>query len=227
MAEKGVYQKAQEAAEKAARTKVLVSDGVKLHEYPDYETYRQVQTDGNKAKLRKQFVKRSHIEALAEYLTTTYGPVQHGLCHGTRAGREQRWFRNALPGQPDVLGTEISDSAAQFENTVQWDFHDENPDWLGRMDFVSSNSWDHAFDPGRAFRVWVGSLKPGGLLLLDHTRGHMPAASNALDPFGATFEALSDLLMREIGEQGELLQPVDRMASPDYRALVLVFRKKG
>jgi len=169
-----------------------------FHDYPDYDTYRSVQIDGNKNKLWMQLVRRSHIKALASHLNKNYGTVSFGLCHGTRQGKEQKWFRRLLVGTPDIIGTEISDTAAEFPNTVQWDFHDTNPEWRERADFVHSNSWDHAFDPAKAFRAWVHSLKPGGLMLLDHTKGQSPASANALDPFGATYPALYQYLEIEL-----------------------------
>ena len=162
--EPGIFKRAIAAAEAAGDIRRVERDGVALHEYPDYETYVKVQTDGNKAKLKKQFVKESHVVFLSDYLSTTLGNVSFGLCHGTRAGREQAWFGKHL-GAANIIGTEISDTADQFPNTVQWDFHDDNTDWAGRADFVYSNSWDHAFEPERAFAAWFRQLRPGGLML--------------------------------------------------------------
>ena len=197
-----------------------------LYQYPDYETYRTVQTAGNKAKLDWQFVTEGHIATLAAALDAAVGPVRFGLCHGTRRGQEQAWFTRHLSGAPEVLGTEISDTADQFPNTVQWDFHDVNPDWDGRADFVYSNSWDHAFDPARAFGAWMQSLRPGGWLMLDHTRGHNPVAANALDPFGVTFERLNRMLHDQFVGQARFMPVIDtRKTNPDYRARVVVLEK--
>lgn len=221
----GVFKRAaREAAEMAAGT-IRTGDGFALYEYPDYDTYKAVQTAGNKAKLKRQFVKESHIVLLSDHLNAAF-PVTFGLCHGTRRGAEQEWFRTHLNGNPNVIGTEISDTAAEFPNTVQWDFHDANPEWEGRADFVYSNSWDHAFDPEKAFSAWIDALRPGGRLLLDHTKDQTPETSNALDPFGASLDHLTGLLTRLLEGRGRLLAPLDfRKTNKEYRAVVVIAEK--
>lgn len=222
----GLFKRAARAAAELAKGTQHSEDGLSLYQYPDYDTYREVQTAGNKAKLNKQFVKESHIAILAAAIDAAIGPVQFGLCHGTRRGREQAWFTARLNGNPHVLGTEISDTATQFANTVQWDFHDSNPDWAGKADFVYSNSWDHAFEPRRAFSSWMESLRPGGWLLLDHTRGHGPDSANALDPFGVTFDRLTAMLQEQFAGTARLLPVIDtRETNTEYRARVVVLEK--
>lgn len=224
----GLFKRAAADAEAAAGGEMIRGDGYSLYRYPDYETYRAVQTAGNKAKLNRQFVKESHVETLSAFIDATLGPVSFGICQGTRRGAEQAWFNRHLSGNPNVIGTEISDTAARFANTVQWDFHDENPDWAGRADFVYSNSWDHAFDPPRAFAAWIAALRPGGLMLLDHTKGQTPDSSNALDAFGISLEGLQQMLLDQFGDRGALLPVIDtRKTNPEYRARVVVFAKNG
>lgn len=225
-AKKNVFKAANQIAERIAQTSLKQGDGFVQHVFDDYETYRRVQEEGNKAKLGAQFVKKSHIEFLADWMKAQNrkGAIDFGLCHGVRRGKEQSWFRKKLDGA-NVIGTDISETATQFENTVQWDFHDENPDWAGRADFVYTNSWDHAYDPAKAFTAWVNCLKPGGWLLLDHTRGHMPKASNVLDPFGATREAVIRLLDEHCGAKGRVVEILDRTADKDYGAAVIVFQR--
>ena len=224
MAELGVFKKAAQDAAERAQTSVIQDDGMTLHQYPDYQTYVDVQTAGNKAKLGRQFVKQNHIKALSEYLNAR-GTVDFGLCHGTRQGKEQRWFRKHLTGRPKVLGTEISDTADQFKNTVQWDFHDENPEWADRADFVYSNAWDHAFDPAKAFRAWVKSLKPGGIIFFDHTVGQMPQHANALDPFGITYDAFAEFLTDHLGDVSKISDEIDLSTQNGYKARVVVLER--
>lgn len=214
-------------AEKTAGDRRTERSGSVLYQYPDYDTYHRVQSEGNKAKLQGQFVNKAHIFALAERLNAEYGPVSFGLCHGVRRGREQGWFRRRLPRGAQVIGTEISDTATQFPATVQWDFHDRNPEWDGRADFVYTNSWDHAFDPERALQAWHASLRPGGWLLLDHTRGHEPTSASALDPFGATWDGLAATVDAALGGLVEALTSLDRLSDPNYSARVMVLRKTG
>jgi len=222
----GPAKRAVAEAAKLANASRRDDDGMTLFEYPDYDTYRRVQIAGNLAKLRRQFVKESHIRLLSDYLRADLPPVRFGLCHGTRRGAEQAWFRAHLGAGAEVIGTEISDTAERYANTIRWDFHDRNPDWANRADFVYSNSWDHAFDPEKAFGAWIDALRPGGRMLLDHGRGQMPSSANALDPFGITFERLQQLLSDSFGARGRLLDPVDtRDTNPEYRCRVVVFEK--
>ena len=225
--QEGTFKRAAREAEEAAGGHKIEADGYALYQYPDYETYKSVQTAGNKAKLSRQFVKESHIAALAAMITETLGTTRFGLCHGTRRGAEQAWFSAGLAGQPEVIGTEISDTASQFPHTVQWDFHEVNPDWHARADFVYSNSWDHAFDPTKAFSAWIDALRPGGLMLLDHTKDQTPETSNALDPFGTSLERLEKLLADEFGSRGRLRPTLDLRANREYRACEVVFEKNA
>ena len=225
---RSIYVVAEAEAEALAGGQMTRAEGYQLYKYPDYETYRAVQTNGNKAKITRQFVQESHIRALSAVIADMLGHVGFGLCHGTRRGAEQAWFAKHLPGNPDVIGTEISDTATEFPNTVQWDFHDENPLWSDRADFIYSNSWDHAFDPTKAFGSWIKSLKPGGLMLLDHSRAHSPAGSSALDPFGITLERLETLLATEFADEGAVLPTIESTRhNPEYAVSVVVFQKNG
>ena len=224
-AKKGMFKRAVAQVSGMAQTTVKQGDGFVQHLYDDYETYRRVQEEGNKAKLRAQFVKKGHIFYLANWMQEARaGPITFGICHGVRRGKEQAWFARKLAGA-NVIGTDISQTATEFENTVQWDFHDDNPEWQGRADFIYSNSWDHAYDPGKAFAAWARCLKAGGWLLIDHTRGHMPKSSNVLDPFGATRDAVIRILGESCGDLGSVVEVLDRTGDEEYPSTVIVFQR--
>lgn len=182
--------RAKRAARDAWRNRV----GVRLLDGQDYEAYRATQTAGNKSKITQVYAHQENIAHLARYATKRCGPALRVLCHGSRNGAEVQWFKQHLPDAAAVLGTDISDTAAQFPDTVQWDFHEPREDWLGAWDVIYSNSWDHAYDPKRAFRNWMECLTPRGVLLLEHSIRHTPAYVTKLDPFGATVPALRDIL---------------------------------
>ena len=147
----------------------------------DYERYKQVQTAGNKEKIGQVWAIEENIAFLADYIEKRLGPVKFGLCHGTRQGKEQAWFKKYL--KCDVLGTEISDTAERFPDTIQWDFHEVKPEWIDAADFVYSNSFDHSYDPEKCLKTWMSCVKKGGLCILEHSEGHEQATE--LDPFGA------------------------------------------
>jgi len=165
----------------------------------DYERYRIAQIKGNHQKIENTWVYKPTIKILSEYILANIEVPKAGICHGTRRGNEQKWFREYLGPKIDVIGTEISDTAAQFLYTIQHDFHERRSEWVSKFDFVYSNSWDHAYDPAKAFRVWVESLQPHGLLLLEHSMGHAQEYTSEMDPFGATFDELIEFL-NEVGK---------------------------
>ena len=158
----------------------------------DYDAYRRIQTEGNKRKLSNVWVQEDVIKGLADYALER-GAVRKVICHGTRNAAEQGYFKVAIPGVY-VLGTEISDTASQFPDTVEWDFHEVRADWPGAFDILYSNSWDHSYDPVKLFAAWSLCVAPGGLMALEHTSRHEPKAVNALNPFGVEFDGLIDLV---------------------------------
>ena len=122
-----------------------------------------------------------------------------GLCHGSRNGFEQQVFRELIPA--DVIGTDISETADQYPNSVVWDFHDENPEWVGKCDFVYTNSLDQSWKPKDAVRTWIDQLKIGGVLIIEHTEGHGPQSAGKMDPFGARPKYMPYLLAKWLGSR--------------------------
>jgi hypothetical protein len=172
-------------------------DGFTLFRYarPDgsfhYERYKQVQTAGNKDKIDLVWAMEANIAFLSEYMTKHLGPVKFGLCHGTRQGKEQAWFKKYL--RCEVVGTEISDTAGQYPDTIQWDFHEVKAEWLGACDFIYSNSFDHSYDPEKCLRAWMSCVKVGGLCIIEHSDASTLATE--LDPFGVDGELLPYLIL--------------------------------
>lgn len=175
-------------------------DGYVLYSYLredgtfDYERYRRIQEEGNRAKLDKVWVVEKNIEFLADYLRKHGGPLRFGICHGTRRGKEQEWFRKYLGCE--VIGTEISETATSFPHTLRWDFHEVKTEWLDSVDFIYSNSFDHSFDPERCLTAWMSCLRPGGLCILEHSTMHGPQGADELDPFGAELFQMPYLIAR-------------------------------
>lgn len=176
---------------------VDTSRGFELHRHRkldgtfDYEKYRQIQTAGNKRKLDHVFAREENIAFLSDYINAKMTEVKFGICHGTRRGKEQEWFSRHLGCE--VLGTEIADTAEQFPSTIQWDFHDVKPEWLGAVDFVYSNALDHSHDPEKCLSAWMSCVRKGGLCILEHTSKHERATE--LDPFGADIRQMPYLIL--------------------------------
>jgi hypothetical protein len=175
-----------------------VQPGITLYRYIkadgsfDYERYRQIQIEGNKRKLDYVWVDEENIAALSRYIAGVIGTPRFGICHGTRRGREQEWFRKYLGCE--VIGTEISDTAEQFPHTIRWDFHQAKPEWIDATDFIYSNSFDHSYDPERCLNTWMSCVRPGGLCILEHSNFHGPDGVGELDPFGADLVTMPYLI---------------------------------
>lgn len=160
----------------------------------DYKKYRKIQQEGNLRKIENTWVIEGNIKFLSDYLAKSLGSVSFGICHGTRRGNEQKWFREYL--SCEVIGTEISESATEFPHTIQWDFHEENPEWNGKADFIYSNSFDHSYDPEACLNTWIKALKVGGFCILEHSNLHAPEEASELDPFGAEIEIMPYLITK-------------------------------
>jgi hypothetical protein len=157
----------------------------------DYERYLRVQTAGNKDKIGQVWALEENIAFLSGYIAQHLRRVKFGLCHGTRQGKEQAWFKKYL--DCEVVGTEISDTADQFPDTIQWDFHEVKPEWIGAADFVYSNSFDHSYDPEKCLKAWMSCLKTGGLCVLE--QADVDEFASELDPFGADIALMPYLIL--------------------------------
>jgi hypothetical protein len=216
-------------AQNASDLPTVESDGMRVVSFEkegafDYELYKEVQIRGNKYKLDNQWVPEEHIRILSEHMVSLGLLPKNGICHGTRQGFEQAWFREHLPGEADVFGTEISDTATDFPNTIQWDFHEIKPEWKGAMDFIYSNSWDHSYDPVVAFTAWASCLAPGGVILLDHGFGYAPEKVSVLDPCGIAEDKLVDLLNAKCAAVGKVVDVIMGGKHQRHQIRTVIFR---
>lgn len=196
-----------------------------LHEYTSYEEYRDVQILHNKRKIDRVFADEATMRRVAEIaLTGKDGQPVTGLCHGTRNGFEQN-FLNGLGQNISAIGTDISETANDYENSIHWDFHDVNPDWLGTNDFVYTNSLDQSWKPKDALTTWLGQLKDDGVLIIEHTDAHSPTNASEMDPFGVRPVAMPYVLTMWFGHQITLSHSVARKANDDQDAWLFAIRK--
>ncbi len=163
------------------------------YEYESYEQYKTVQIVASKRTKDWVWGYEEGVKFIADHLSKKCKNMTFGLCHGSRAGKEQEWFTKYL--NIEVLGTDISDIADQYPNTIEWDFHNIKREWEGNVDFVYSNSIDHAYDPKLCLFQWMRCLKPGGYCILHWEKGHLHATKR--DPFGASVEEYKYLILSE------------------------------
>lgn len=158
----------------------------------DYEKYRQTQEQGNICKIEKAWVLEENVAFLSNYIKNIMGTPKFGICHGTRKGKEQGWFKKYLGCK--IIGTEISGTAEQFPYTIQWDFHKAKPEWINAADFIYSNSFDHSYNPEQCLDAWMSCIKTGGLCILEHSYFHGEGEASELDPFGADITLMPYLI---------------------------------
>lgn len=147
-----------------------------------YAEYRATQIKHNKRKLGNVWADATTLSKIVDDLRI-HGLGATGICHGARNGFEVTWLREHLDGE--VIGTDISETATEFPHMYIWDFHDDNPDWLGQFDFVYTNSLDQAMEPARALNAWAKQITPRGRIYIEHTMAHSAGSANEMDPFGA------------------------------------------
>jgi hypothetical protein len=173
-----------------------------------YDEYKKIQTAGNKRKIDYVFESEENVKMLSSYLAKNLSGIKFGLCHGTRRGKEQEWFRKYL--NAEVIGTEISDTATTFPNTIQWDFHDVKNEWIGNVDFIYSNSLDHSYDARYCLKQWFSCLRKNGICIINGTTSNSPWSTDRLDPFGYTKNGLKSLINELSGECGVKIEEILR-----------------
>ena len=151
-------------------------------EYKDYDDYVKHQKKWYALKLGKiVYVKSDTIQQIVE----NKPDASSVLCHGTRSGNEQQLFKKYLPSAT-VVGSEIGDGCEQFPMTVQWDFNNENADWIGKFDIVYTNAFDHCITPVQTLKVWRNQLTDNGRLFVEYAQNRSNVSES--DPMGATDE---------------------------------------
>lgn len=163
---------------------------MKIWKYDSYDDYVKAQTKANVQKIKKVWVKKSTIDKIQEKIPM----AATILCHGTRNAAEQKFFKEKYP-MADIIGTEISYTAADFPMTVQHDFHEEVELWLNYFDIVYSNSFDHSYDPDKCMATWAGQLSDVGILCLE-LQGGDNNKSKDTDPLELSYDDLMELTQR-------------------------------
>jgi len=199
-----------------------------LHEYSSYEEYAEVQKFHNRRKPQNIWADDQTLSLVADIVRKNSVKAQaySGICHGARNGFEVGKLR-ALLGSDNIIGTDISETAEQFSNLCVWDFHDENPDWLGRFDFVYSNSLDQSWKPFEALSCWIRQIKEDGIIVIEHTRAHGVEGASAMDPFGVLPEFFPYVICEYFGRQISLEIKKSQKSNTGIDVWLFVIRKCG
>lgn len=171
---------------------------MKIYEYNNYEEYVKIQTQHNKSKLQMNQSyfntpgpRKGIIICMIENLLGKKVNDKDVMCHGTRDGHEQKFFKELFP-KGHIQGTEISDTASKFPMTVQYDMSKQHPRWINRFDIVYSNSFDHSIDPKETLRVWHEQLREGGLLFIEWSESQ--SICDEVDPLSATYKEIEKIV---------------------------------
>lgn len=143
---------------------------MKIYNHVSHEEYKRAQTKTNKEKLKETFAEQREIEKLSDYIKSNIKDLKFGICHGVRNGFEVKEFREHLG--IEIIGTEISDTANQFENVIQWDFHDVKDNWIDNVSFIYSNAFCYSRWPNRCLDKWMSCIKDDGFCIIQWTWHH-------------------------------------------------------
>ena len=149
----------------------------------NYKKYVNAQITLNKRKIKTKWVTKEDIKYISQFISG------EGICHGARNGFEVKEFNKYFK----TIGTDISNTALRY-GLIQWDFHKQNSDWIGKFDFVYTNSLDHSYDFELAIKVLMEQLQLGGKCII-HTSNKMETILHGHpgDCFGATKEELTKM----------------------------------
>jgi hypothetical protein len=130
-----------------------------------HEEYVQSQINTNKAKLNAVWITNDEIDKITSYILDNKIKVEYGVCHGVRNGYEVIKFKELLKG--NIFGTEISDTATQFQDVIEWDFHEIKDEWIDKFQFIYSNSIDHSYDFEKCLDQWMKTLTKDGCCFIE------------------------------------------------------------
>ena len=193
---------------------------MKLLKFGDYTAYRERQVEANRLKFDNVFAEDEELERIAENFSAAFPDAKFGLCHGVRNGYEVRKLRGLL--QLDIRGTDISDTARDIEHCMVWDMHETKPEWIGAVDFIYSNSWDHTYDPSLLFSRWAACLSKRGRAYITWTHLHSDTGvteDSQYDSFGCSLGELISIVQ----QCGLLLDDVQEVR-PRFNARTLKAR---
>jgi len=202
---------------------------MRVHKYKNYEEYKRIQVAANKQKITHIFADGNAIrKVLVPFILNEIDNPKFGLCHGTRNGTEQQSFIEGFKTYDktiDILGTEISDTASNYLNTIEWDFHDVKDEWLNSVDFIYSNSFDHSYKPKECLDIWMKCLTDNGFVIIEWT--DCDVNPRAMDPTGGTVEEYKTMITSKYNLFDVLENDSTKDTGKDYKGKRLFFIVKN
>tara|TARA_Y100000591_G_C21717546_1_gene636923 strand:- start:319 stop:1011 length:693 start_codon:yes stop_codon:yes gene_type:complete len=166
-----------------------------IYKYKNYTEYKDTQVYYNKLKISHVWADELNLKLISEYIFNHSNQKKLiGICHGSRNGYEQKKFKELIKDSI-VFGTDISETAKNYEDSIIWDFHDAKKEWENNFDFIYSNSLDQSYDPKKALETWINQLNTNGMLFIELSDQHNVQSSGKMDPFGVDPEYFPYLLI--------------------------------
>lgn len=197
-----------------------------LHKYSSYKEYKEVQTFWNKKKINFIWADENTLTRVGNLLTDKFCDKEkiNGIAHGTRNGYELEFLRS-FSSKINVLGTDISDTAINYKNTIQWDFHDQKDEWINANDFIYTNSLDQSWKPKIAIKTWLNQIKSNGIVIIEHTEHHGPSKASEMDPFGVRPNLFPYILTKWFGSQISISHSVEKKLNKNINAWLFIINK--
>lgn len=200
---------------------------MKVWKYKNYDEYVDAQVMGNLAKYKSHsYVDTNIIGGIVNYMISNKLKPTFGLCHGSRRGLEQEYFVNWFKSQNidvSVLGTEISPTATEFKDTIQWDFNEAKDEWINGVDFIYSNSFDHSFNPSKTIDVWMSCLRDDGMCFVEWSDDCLK--NRPMDPVAGTLEEWESLFNKKYKVVDVLQQHTKGRVDGASQRYIIVIKK--
>lgn len=184
-----------------------------LYKHKNYGEYHEAQIIKNVRKIKIVWVQQYDIDDISNHIRKHIPNAKFGICHGVRNGWEVEQFRKKLG--IEIIGTEISHTACQFDNVIQWDFHNLKDTWEDSVDFIYSNSFDHSHSPRHCLDIWMACIRRREGICYIHWSPAHNARVDAADCFGA-----NDSEYRELFK--EKYEVVDEFSSNKHQVIFAI-----
>lgn len=197
-----------------------------IYKYKNYDEYIKNQKETTNRKFKgindtRIYVREFIIKEICEYYKTKVKFLADSiLCHGTRGGREQKFFKKYFK-DAEVVGSELFEGCQDVPMTVIHDFNKVKEEWIGKFDIVYSNSFDHTITPKETLKVWSDQLTEHGRLCIEWT-DDTNIRNAASDPLAASMKEITEIMnSHEFILESEVLRGKAR-----HEGTVLVYAKK-
>ena len=181
-----------------------------------YQEYVHLQTSQNKRKLGVVWIEDDEIKKISQHIKLLGLKINFGICHGARNGFEVEEFRKALNGA-NIIGTDISETAAAIPNMIVHDFHETKLEWIDATDFIYTNSIDHCYNFNKALNSWMRCLTKNGRCFISWVEENAKPI-NKIDCFGIELEELKSVISKKYG--------IERVIDVANRKIIVIKRRE-